>query len=55
MPSAPDRFDVVVLGAGVIGLSVALELQSAGFKVAVVAKDLPGGTSTLWATPPLGP
>lgn len=34
-------YDVVVLGAGVIGLSTALELVSRGYNVAVVAKDLP--------------
>lgn len=52
MPPAPDPFDVVVLGAGVIGLSVALELQSAGLKVAVVAKDLPGDINAVdYASP----
>ncbi|KAJ9114537.1 hypothetical protein QFC20_001411 [Naganishia adeliensis] len=38
----PDHpLDVVVLGAGVIGLSVALELESKGIRVGIVAKDFP--------------
>ncbi|WWC90317.1 uncharacterized protein L201_005250 [Kwoniella dendrophila CBS 6074] len=33
-------YDAVVLGSGVVGLSIALEVQSRGIKVAVVARDL---------------
>lgn len=34
-------YDAVVLGAGVIGLSIALELYNAGItNIAIVAKDL---------------
>lgn len=52
MLSAKHKYDVVVLGSGVIGLSCALELDSAGFKVAIIAKDLPEDTtSTGWASP----
>ena len=36
-----SKYDVVILGAGVIGLSAALELVQAGHKVAIAAKDLP--------------
>ena len=36
-----SKYDVVILGAGVIGLSAALELVQAGYRVAVAAKDLP--------------
>lgn len=36
-----SKYDVVILGAGVIGLSAALELVQAGYKVAIAAKDLP--------------
>lgn len=44
---------VVVVGAGVIGLSVACRLLEAGYGVEVVARDLPGETTsdvaaTLW-------
>ncbi|GHJ84687.1 hypothetical protein NliqN6_1089 [Naganishia liquefaciens] len=38
----PDHpLDAIVLGAGVIGLSVALELESKGIRVGIVAKDFP--------------
>ncbi|BEJ17727.1 hypothetical protein CspHIS471_0611280 [Cutaneotrichosporon sp. HIS471] len=44
--------DVVVLGAGVIGLSIALELDAAGFRVAIVGKDLPGDSNAVdYASP----
>ena len=52
--SAPhiQKPDIVVLGAGVIGLSVALELAAAGYSPAVVARDLPDDhTSTGFASP----
>lgn len=35
-----SRYDCVILGSGVIGLSIARELTDRGFRVAVVAKDL---------------
>ena len=36
-----SKYDVVILGAGVIGLSIALDLVDAGIdKIAIVAKDL---------------
>ncbi|KAI2463225.1 FAD dependent oxidoreductase [Annulohypoxylon bovei var. microspora] len=38
---------IVVLGAGVIGLSAALRLQTAGHAVTVVARDLPSGSETI--------
>jgi glycine/D-amino acid oxidase-like deaminating enzyme len=35
------KYDIVILGAGVIGLSIALDLVDAGIdKIAIVAKDL---------------
>lgn len=48
------KYDVVVLGAGVIGLSIALELVARGKRVAVVGKDLPSdadsvGFASPWA------
>ena len=46
------KTDVVILGAGVIGLSIALELEEAGYKVAIVAKDTPEDpNSTGFASP----
>ncbi|WVQ75285.1 hypothetical protein IAR50_004899 [Cryptococcus sp. DSM 104548] len=45
-------YDAVVLGAGVLGLSIAHELTRKGLKVAVVAKDLPEDLdSTGFASP----
>ncbi|EGD05634.1 D-amino-acid dehydrogenase, partial [Burkholderia sp. TJI49] len=39
-------FDVIVLGAGIVGVSVALHLQDRGRKVALVDRNAPGeGTS----------
>ncbi|OAA76128.1 NAD(P)-binding domain protein [Akanthomyces lecanii RCEF 1005] len=38
---------VVVIGAGVIGLTIALQLQTAGFDVLILAKDFPGPFETL--------
>ncbi|KAI1432183.1 nucleotide-binding domain-containing protein [Xylaria sp. CBS 124048] len=38
---------VVVIGAGVIGLSSALRIQEAGHSVAIVAKDFPAGFETI--------
>lgn len=42
---------VTILGAGVIGLLSALSLTEAGYKVTVVARDLPGDESQDWASP----
>ncbi|KAJ5304952.1 uncharacterized protein N7443_004612 [Penicillium atrosanguineum] len=43
--------DVTILGAGVIGLLSALALTDAGYKVTIVARDLPGDESQDWASP----
>ncbi|KAK1921030.1 hypothetical protein DB88DRAFT_501974 [Papiliotrema laurentii] len=52
MPSQSQKYDVLVLGAGVIGLSSALDLVEAGYRVAVAAKDLPEDSfSTGFASP----
>ncbi|GAA5875455.1 hypothetical protein JCM16303_000632 [Sporobolomyces ruberrimus] len=43
---------VLVVGAGVIGLSTAIKLQDAGYRVSVVARDLPGDRKGInWASP----
>lgn len=45
-------YDVVVLGSGVIGLSITLELAREGFRPIVVARDLPVDVySTGFASP----
>jgi D-amino-acid oxidase len=41
-----DRFDAVVVGAGVIGLTTALRLQQAGARVAVLTAEPPGETTS---------
>jgi len=41
-----DRFDAVVVGAGVIGLTTALRLRQAGSRVAVVTAEPPGETTS---------
>ncbi|KAK8104225.1 FAD dependent oxidoreductase-like protein [Apiospora kogelbergensis] len=38
---------VVVLGAGVIGLSSALQIQSRGYQVTIIARDFPGPFETV--------
>ena len=42
---------VVVVGAGIIGLASSLLLAEDGFKVTVVARELPGDGGTRWASP----
>lgn len=42
---------VAIAGAGVIGLSIALLLSEVGYKVSIVARNLPGDKSTEWASP----
>jgi len=41
--------DVVVVGTGIAGLTVALNLHEAGHRVLVVTKDVPHSGSTRWA------
>lgn len=43
--------DVGIVGAGVVGLACALLLTDVGFKVAIVARDLPGDMTTNWSSP----
>nr|XP_019045105.1 D-amino-acid oxidase [Kwoniella bestiolae CBS 10118]OCF24035.1 D-amino-acid oxidase [Kwoniella bestiolae CBS 10118] len=40
-------YDAVVLGSGVVGLSIALELQSRGIKVAIVARDIADDSNSI--------
>ncbi|KAL4993959.1 hypothetical protein BDV10DRAFT_197900 [Aspergillus recurvatus] len=43
--------EVGIIGSGVIGLLSALTLTEAGYKVTIVARDLPGDESQDWASP----
>lgn len=50
MPNEQSRFDVVVVGGGVIGLSVAWRLAQRGADVCLLERDRPGGgTSAIGA------
>lgn len=51
----PERADVVVVGAGVIGLSIAWRLAQAGRSVAIVERDRVGSGASLAATGMLAP
>ncbi|HWC15753.1 MAG TPA: FAD-dependent oxidoreductase [Terriglobales bacterium] len=42
----PDSFDVVVMGAGIVGAACALECAQAGLKVAIVEQGIVGGGAT---------
>ncbi|KPI41989.1 D-amino-acid oxidase [Cyphellophora attinorum] len=46
-----ERQDVGVVGAGIVGLTCALRLSEAGYRVTVLARDLPGDLTTAWASP----
>ena len=46
---ADESFDVVVLGAGVIGLTSAICLAEAGLRVAVASAEAPGATTSVAA------
>jgi D-hydroxyproline dehydrogenase subunit beta len=46
MPSAGTHFDVMILGAGIVGSACARECTNAGMRVAVVEPRIPGGATT---------
>lgn len=43
--------EVAILGSGIIGLLSALTLTNTGYKVTVIARDLPGVETQDWASP----
>ncbi|WVW86588.1 hypothetical protein I302_108638 [Kwoniella bestiolae CBS 10118] len=52
MSHSNSKYDAVILGCGVLGLSIAQELTNRGLKVALVGKDLPEDIhSTGFASP----
>jgi dihydrolipoamide dehydrogenase len=52
MSTAPEHFDVVVIGTGPGGRAVAPELAAAGRSVAVIEDELVGGECPFWACIP---
>ena len=47
-----NGYDVVVIGAGPVGQSVAERTRAAGLRVVVVEQELVGGECTYWACVP---
>lgn len=43
--------DVIIIGSGIIGLFFILVLTDAGYKVTIVARDIPGDENQNWASP----
>jgi len=39
-------FDVLILGAGIVGCACALECVRAGLRVGIIERDVPGGATT---------
>src|ERR1700722_9786522 len=51
--AAPENsYDVIVIGAGPIGLTLADRARAAGLSVAVVERELVGGVCSYWAGVP---
>jgi pyruvate/2-oxoglutarate dehydrogenase complex dihydrolipoamide dehydrogenase (E3) component len=49
---AENVYDVVVIGAGPVGYTLAARVRAAGFSVAVVERELVGGECAYWACIP---
>ena len=47
---ATEERDIAVIGCGAIGLTTAIQLQRAGARVTIYAKDLPPSVRSSWAT-----
>lgn len=53
--SSSQQADVVIVGAGIAGLSCAVRLADAGLRVVVLeSSDVPGGRARSWADPTTG-
>ncbi|MCQ4318522.1 FAD-dependent oxidoreductase [Stutzerimonas zhaodongensis] len=53
--STPNQADVIIVGAGIAGLSCATRLAEAGLRVLVLeSSDVPGGRARSWADPGTG-
>jgi dihydrolipoamide dehydrogenase len=52
MSAAPQRFDLVVIGAGPAGETVASRLADGGCKTALIERELIGGECAYWACIP---
>jgi len=50
--SVANVYDVIVIGAGPVGYTVAARTRSAGLSVAVIERDLVGGECAYWACIP---
>ncbi len=50
--SGGDTYDVVVLGAGPVGQTIAARARAAGFSVALVERELVGGECSYWGCVP---
>jgi pyruvate/2-oxoglutarate dehydrogenase complex dihydrolipoamide dehydrogenase (E3) component len=50
--SADDVYDVIVVGAGPVGLNVADRARAGGLSVAVVERELVGGECSYWGSVP---
>ena len=46
----PERFDVLIIGAGPAGMSAALAAKQAGYHVAILEKSMPGGKLNTYQT-----
>ncbi|MEI5584199.1 MULTISPECIES: FAD-dependent oxidoreductase [unclassified Agromyces] len=46
LPGVPDHADVIVVGAGITGLSTAIMLRDAGRRVVVLEQDVPGALAS---------
>jgi len=51
-PEAQNGYDVIVIGAGPVGYTLAARTRAAGLSVAVAERELVGGECSYWACIP---